>query len=352
MNYTPILKLKQGEYMALLDLNNEESKNLTPLIQIVHKFRFVENPDGTRTRFEIPHEKVLSDAINKIKQLSRFPKVYFDPRPLFEDNDDYILNEITNCSTLFGSNVIPVLTLSDLNTVQYGEQSLTFIKQQGICLRVFKNEVDILFFQKIDELLKKINIERKDTDIIFDYRVTDESCLKHFCNEMRQDKKINTWRSLTFVSGAFFESFIGLPPGTYHRKRTDFSLWKSIKEHLKDAREINYGDYAIQSPLYHIPDENSYPSRSLTYTREDEWEVFKGQNDQAKESAKTLQYYAHAKLLTDGGRLYGKACCKGDEKIIFISQNPKGRMGTFSTWVKVGTNHHISLTLRQLSNPS
>lgn len=349
MKYTPILKFKQGEHKALLDLTEEQRKNITPLIQVVHKFRKVEQADGTTKRYEIPASKVLSDAGAKIKQLSGFPKVYFDPRPLFVSNNDETLVAVTNCSTLFGSNVYPVLTLSDLQNIQYNSLSLSFIAQQGICLRISKNEVNETLFTGIDDLLKKLSIDRKNTDIIFDYGVTEENSLDHFSTEIKKDKGLDNWRSIAFVSGAFRESLMGLEPGTHHHKRTDLALWKELRSKLRGLREIDYGDYAIQSAIYSIPTENASPSRSVIYAKEDEWEIHKGQSDNARGSEKTRQYYAHAKQLIDEHSCYGEDCCKGDKKIVSLSKNPEGSMGGFSTWVQVGVNHHMSLTLRQLS---
>lgn len=352
MNYTPILKMKQGEHNALLDLTTEQKRIVTPLIQVVHKFYRVQNADKTWTRYETPTDKVLSQAVEKIKMLSNFPKVYFDPRPLFSENNDKTLTAITNCAGLFGSNVVPVLTVSDIENIRYNTNSLSLIKQQGICLRVSKDEVNESFFQNIDELLTRVGIDRESTDIIFDYGVTDDTCLSHFSDEIKNDKDFNKWRSVAFVSGAFRESLMGLDPGTHHHKRSDFSLWKELRITLKDMRQINYGDYAIQSAKYSVPVENSTPSRSVIYTKEDEWEIHKGQSDSARNSEKSRQYFAHARQLTDEHSCYGEDCCKGDERIIELSKNPNGRKGTFSTWVQVGVNHHMALTLRQLSSLS
>ena len=120
---------------------------------------------------------------------------------------------------------------------------------------------------------------------------------------------------VTFVSGAFRENLSGLDVGTHKLPRNDWLLWQKLSlDSSGNRKELNYGDYTIQYPLFSEFQEGVIPnpSRSIRYTKETEWIIFKGQTDKAENSAKAKQYFAHIQILNKLGHLYDADCCWGD----------------------------------------
>lgn len=347
--YTPILKWKKAEKLALKDLTDVQKKSINPLIQLVSKTSSTTNPDGTKNYFERPEKEILKEALDEMKDLFDFPKVYFDPRPLYPQNNNDLIKKVSQISTsMFGNNIVPVINIENFKDT-FDEQTRAFFSQQGICLRVLKDHLHDNFFDEIDLLLQKIGLNRDKVDFLMDYKITDSNCLESIITNIKKDKKIDEWRSLYFSSGAFRKDLVGLKPGNHNQIRADWLLWKALINQISKVRLINYSDYTIQYPIYE-PVNNPNTSYSFRYTIKEKWIIMKGQARNAKNNAGDLQYYAHAKTLVENGDFCGEKCCKGDSYVLKISQNPNQAKGNSTTWLQVGINHHMSLTLRQISN--
>ncbi len=347
--YLPILKWKQAERFALKDLKPEQKRNVNPVIQLVEKIRYKINPDGTRVAYLVPKREILKDAFDNINDLFDFSKIYLDPRPLFSLNTNEIVKGMSNAQTsLFGNHIVPVLHIEDFS-VRYEEQALAFFAQQGVCLRVFREELDDISFEEIDIQLKKIGLIRNQVDFVIDYKITDEHCLDSLIAKIGTDVKIDEWRSIYFSSGSFRKNLVGLKPGNHDEIRSDWLLWKSLFNKTVKLRPLGFSDYTIQHPIYE-PVNSPNTSYSVRYADKEKWIIMKGQARNAKNNADDLQYYAHALMLVNSDSFCGEKCCNGDTYILNLSKNSNQKRGNPATWLKVGINHHISLTLQQIEN--
>lgn len=344
--YMPILRSKQAEKGALQDLKIEERKKITPLIELLPKQQL--NKADPASPIIIPREQLLKEEIIYIQQKLADIDVFLDSTPLYHLEKNLVFSILNSSTDLFGSNIIPVIVISDIKTGYFNNQSLDFMNKQGVCLRVSKEELTINFFDEIDQLLKKIPIERTKVDLLIDYGITDPNCFELLLEKLKTDKGISLWRSFYFASGAFRKDLIGLSPGNHDQLRYDWILWQKLFEKMNNIRVIGYSDYTIQHPIYKAIN-NPNTSFSVRYAQEDKWIIMKGQARNAKNNAGDLQYYAHSKMLVDQQLFLGTDCCKGDEYILNLSKDPNQKRGNPQKWIKVGINHHICLTLRQIA---
>lgn len=344
--YMPILKWKQAEVGALRDLNPEERKKMAPLIQLVPKYTRV---SVKPLLFEpISKKEVLNNALANIqKYLSDF-KIYLDSSLLYDSERIEVFEATNNSSTLFGTNIIPVLDLSDVKTGSYSEGAMSLINKQGICLRVYKEEVNDEFWRTINLLLSRLRIDREKVDLLLDYRVTSSIQSNSFLSSLKKTKNTQDWRLFYFASGAFPENLTQCTIGTNELLREDWKLWKDITDNINGFRRPIYSDYTIQYPIYSAPVNNPNTSYSVRYATPEKWVVMRGQARNAKNSMGIKQYYAHAVMLKNLG-ICNEACCKGDTYILKVAQNPNGE-GNNPKWLRVGINHHISTTLKQLAD--
>lgn len=344
--YLPILKFKQAEIGALKDLAPDERQKLTPLIQLVPKLTRVNSKPPIYE--SIPREKVLKGALSAIQKYLSDVKVYLDSSILYDSERNGVLEAISNCSNLFGNNIVPVLSLTDVKTDSYDTNVLNFISQQGICLRVHESEVNNQFWQNIASLLSKLRIRRERVDLLLDYQVTDLAKEDSIVALVSDVDKIRNWRSLYLASGAFPEDLTKLTVGTNKLPRNDWKLWSSVAGKINGVRQLGFSDYTIQSAVYIPPVNNPNTSFSVRYATPDEWIIMRGQARNAKNSSGIKQYYAHAIMLKNQG-LCDEKCCKGDEYISKVSKNPAGE-GSAPKWLRVGINHHIAITLKQVDS--
>jgi len=345
--YLPILKFKQAEIGALKDLKPEERQKLTPLIQLVPKLRRIK--DSKPPAYElVPKEQVLKKALLTIQKYLSDIKVYVDSSILYESGRNGVLEAISNCSNLFGNNIVPVLSLTDIKADSYDANVLNFLKQQGICLRLHEDELDNDSWQQLNIWLKKLGINRGKVDLLLDFQVTNLAKEDLVVNLLKDMEKVSDWRSVYLASGAFPDDLTKLSIGTNKLARDDWKLWKNIIAKLNGFKLLGFSDYAIQSAVYTPPVNNPNTSFSVRYATPDEWVVMRGQARNAKNSSGIKQYYAHSLMLKTQG-LCDETCCKGDEYIAQVSKNPNGE-GSASKWLRVGLNHHIAITLKQLDS--
>lgn len=348
--YLPILKWKQAEFKSILFLEEGEKKNITPLFQIVPKE--TQDRDNPGQYIPISRDFILKDALEKIRKNFGAMKVYLDPGLVYSSEEKKeICDRICSPTTLFDNKIVPVLTFEDLKKISPDTSLNKFLSNQGVCLRIYKNELNDEFWTKIDQLLEKFGLKRTLVDIIFDFQNTNFDYKEQFLSQIKKDKDIDQWRSFYFASGAFRENLSGLKPGNHEDSRLDWLLWLSLIKDQKLLRKPGFCDYTIQFPIYTPSIRSPNTSFSVRYALEEKWLLLKGQARNAKNNAGTKQYYAHAKILTSMGLINQGNSCFGNRYIEKVSHNPEGE-GNCTTWLEVGINRHISLTLDQISKLS
>lgn len=156
---------------------------------------------------------------------------------------------------------------------------------------------------------------------------------------------------IVMLSGAFptHEHFSGAR--MYRPKRTDLHRWLNGGEGSRDVvsqHGIGFGDYTMQYPIYRPPPEMCTPTLTARFACESDWCVLRGYPATIKGSE---QWIGHAIMLRDLGVCH-LGCCAGCDRVIALAELQSGPPGGFTEWVAYGVTHHISLTARQIARAS
>jgi hypothetical protein len=324
--YVPILKWKQGEQGSLKFLEESIKDSIIPLIQIT--------PDLNLSKFS-------STMLNWENRL-----FYFDMLPeCYEQYDGSIYFSILNqCDSQF---VIPVLNIDDEQDVI--EKALIYSKN-GIALRVSSAD----FNEDLDAALEKLNlffsyVSPSNIDLIIDSRYIDIANVLIIESILNNIIQIGV-RRLVISASSFPQTLtkciineICLLP------RHEFSVYKKIisKFSEKTKSEIIFSDYAVSHPDYleFIP--GMIPSFNIRYSDEKNYIILKGSQIK-KGGLDSDKVTGLCNLLVSSKYFKGNDYSWGDE---YIGTRTDGqKCGNLTTWRKVGTNHHITLVVNQLSN--
>lgn len=326
--YVPILKAKQGEKDALLQLKQSTKENIRPLL-------------------EIPPEHM--DDPSKLN-IDKFwaNKLYYLDFP-FETVSEEIEDSVFE-SWIINSNSeykIPVVHLS------YGMskiESMISMSNNGIAVRISLDEFfEDDFTSDFSQLIQLV--DSKQTDIIIDVQAIGESDYRKqaastsYC--LQQINDLDSFRNVIVCSGSFpnkldieKEQFLYVP-------KLELELFKLVEK--KTEMPIVYGDYCVNhwAIFEFIP--GMQVSFNIRYTLYDSYLVYKGKTAKkggfSYESVKDV-----CQKLVNRKDYFGKDFSWGDLIITDIANGTKGTGGNSTTWRSIGTNHHIETIVKQLSN--
>ncbi|NOK32607.1 hypothetical protein HMI49_05275 [Corallococcus exercitus] len=224
--------------------------------------------------------------------------------------------------------------------------------KRGVCVRVRKKE---LFGDDLDEALsstlRTTGAVRESADLVLDLgpiAPDDVSVLSRSLPGLIDGiDGLKAFRTLTLAAGAF-------PPSISHIKlptklqRADWLVWRSLAGKAKSLMRMpTYGDYAIQGAQPPSSDAAIHSgSPNIRYTADDHWLVVRGF---AFKRHGFEQYAALAQYLMEQECYAGHTFSWGDE-YIFGCAGGAETPGNQALWRKVGTNHHITKVLKQLTS--
>ncbi len=154
------------------------------------------------------------------------------------------------------------------------------------------------------------------------------------------------WRSVTLASGCFPADLSAVKrQSVEHLPRCDWTLWRNVAAGTL-PRVPAFGDYAISHPVLFDPDPRMIrPSATIRYSAADAWVIVKGRWAQRYGFQQFNQ--ASATLVTQP-EWCASAHCVGCAFIDACAAG--GPTGNLTTWRKVGTVHHLTLTAAQLAS--
>jgi hypothetical protein len=328
--YVPIIKWKQGEQGALKELNDSVKDSIIPLIEIT--------PDLNFSKFK----NSLDNWENK--------NFYFDVMPeVYEENDGEIYFDLLKqCNPDF---VIPVVFISDdkdaiVEAVRYSNN--------GIAIRISSND-----FEDLEDSLIKLGniIDYKNIDLIIDLKEVNErnfSEKKIIIKALMPDiPNIQSFRNIIISSSAFPQSLSNFEKYKIHYiNRYDYQLWSSLHT-LENKYNIKlvYSDYCVNHPsfLEYIP--GMTPSFNIRYTADNSFIVIRGDSTK-KGGLDNKNVIALCNKLIELDDYSGLDFSWGDNYIFTRNSDKITGCGNLSIWRKVGTNHHITFVINQISSLS
>ncbi len=373
-HYIPILKWKRAELRALTDLEDENKKHMTPLLELVMPKS--SNPYKNKERtIRKTSEEIFAEVVLKFKE-KRMEEIPLEIRDAWGNKPILVdfgllyeaqfttrlkiesLNKIIPAGNNLGLILIPVVNVNDESKIQEVASLLSKKYNSGLCIRITTSDLGDIkeLDQKLENFLSDFGVVKESVDLLIDLKSINEDNGQYlgFLNLSQEIKSIEKWRSLILASGAAPEdlSKCKFDEPTFV-PRLDWQGWVKHAYGKKIKRIPTFADYTIRNPIYKESEQFYPPTTSIRYTLENDWMVMKGKKLDYK------LYLVNAKLLVEtSGHFYGENFSAGDQFIaekakhydIYI-RNPKVKgTGGSEDWIYAGINHHLVLVARQISN--
>lgn len=195
-----------------------------------------------------------------------------------------------------------------------------------------------------------LKLSPAEIDLLIDFHVVNDGSPK-YSTLIKVLPYLSDWRSLTVAAGSF-PADLGYPMlahNTYQLPRHEWKKYKAevLNGHVVDGLIPRFGDFTIQHPAYAEPVSFPNVSRSIRYTCNDYWLVFRGEAP-GDGRLGNVQYPAQAELLISKNEYCGADFCFADEFIMKKSTDEKCPGGP-AQWLMAGINHHITFTVYQLN---
>lgn len=356
--YIPILRSRPAEMLALERMYPQDRERVTPFIEFIMPPPKTDKDDRTKI-VEDSKSKLLrqmSDVGERLLKYCGREAVFIDVHLLDGDIRADVFESIlsaTNGVDLFSIpvvHIVPVIgTDADMATrevaVKYAKMN-----DRGMCIRI-----DVSHFRDenlathIDEFIKNNGLNIKNTDILVDLQIVDEStAAESVVEKLNRIPQIKTCRSFILTGGAFPKDLSEYPKhGNYQRERLDYALWQSVSN-LMTSRKPYFSDYTIQHPIYYGNMPGANPSASVRYTDDTKWEIIRGEGLRNKKGAGFKQYLAHAREIIKQSFYKNASYSFGDSEINRIASQDE-KTGNPQLWLNIGINHHLTLVARQIA---
>ncbi|GGC42388.1 hypothetical protein GCM10011386_38240 [Parapedobacter defluvii] len=359
--YLPILKSKEGEFTALFKLDKFTKKHICPLFEISNLEYDNESKKNPKTLEEHLHGFCLKKFIKKWCSSNSFVDTY-QLRGQFVNGItplEYIYEQIAK-KLLIPLFPMPIAHINDNVQTMNGLISVIKkhgIKEIGIRLKI-EDAMDITLANKLDGLLKRLELNCESCHLIFDLASSDSSQPTDFSQPMDFSAGIialletfpnfHAWKSFTICGGAFPRSDL-LKKGLNIVTRLDWELYRHIEEGLRQtdyARKINFGDYSIVTPGHFEFDPRKMKrSANIRYTTGGNWLIIKGSALSKPDDFK--QYISQAGEICTSEYYLGESYSEGD---LYIRKCYLGdaKPGNPTVWNWVGNNHHFTKVVADL----
>ncbi|OYQ85110.1 beta family protein [Wohlfahrtiimonas chitiniclastica] len=349
--YMPILRGKSGEFTALKNLSEDIKKQIIPLIEVDPVDVDLETEEPKKT-----YNDHLEGYVKKFQDIGDGIDTYLIDANLIEEeyinpSDIYPINNIFDQLTNEGIIAIPVITL-DSNEKYYS--AVKKLTAHGLCLRL--EPFDLLVPDKIKSILQDMKVTRDQVHLIVDFKYIDDHDVYHknIQRALTAIPHANDWRSIAFSSGSFPVNMGVLDRGISEIPRVEWIVWKNLLQEGSLPTNILYSDYAIQHPEYKRLDVDPRflgMTASIRYTGQDDFIVIKGKD--AKRHGFD-QFGDHCQVLVAHSEYSGENFSEADSQIYLYAEKRNAGVnkgfGNATTWRWIGTNHHITLVVNQLSN--
>lgn len=348
--YVPILKWKQGEQKALEDVPTSIKRGMIPLLEIPPIDWDFKNKKPKKTI-----DKHLNNVINTIK------KSWGIESPVFLDliwinteermiSGKHPLEEILQNSRSQNVNIIPVTSPNRDVVYQNEVKSAHKQDQLGICFRLKENDFGDLQ-NNINNLLKTLNVTPEEVDLLIDYDYTDPAnktrTIIFLNNLLNSIPYIHQWRNLILSGTSFPKDIAQVKSNSIGIiERSEWLIWKNLINSKKLIRNPEFSDYAVANPEPFEGDPRVIKmSANIRYTNKDKFLIFKGLQVRKHGSN---QYHALALQAVTHPEYYGSLYSAGDKFIYDVSKRSTNP-GNATSWRQVGTNHHLTVVVSELS---
>lgn len=346
-HYVPVLRWKQAEWSALRNLKQTYRGRVTPLVEITPGS--VE-PRKRRPSLELMLSKNLEELASSWVGMPVFVDLVHLPSLLRMSDGRQPILFIGGKARGRGVQLIPVTGPYRSQDFQNAVRELLKADRRGVCVRLFRADLRQTTGEDLRRLLKFLEIDASQADLILDYQVTpDKLANLDYPAVVGALPELARWRTVTLISGAFPANLTAFTVGEHELPRRDWNGWLAIQNGTRAGRRPAFGDYTIQHGIYAEPPERANFSASIRYTSQDYWVIMRGEGVFNDDGPGFAQWPANAQLLCDRQEFCGAPFSEGDKYIYEMSQQ-SARTGNAGTWLQAGINHHLTYVARQVAS--
>ena len=348
----PILKWRQGEYLALDRLDSKVKDKVFPLIEIPPiEWDFEKSKKAKKIDEHLePFAKRLDKKWTNRKAFIDLN--YIDPAISMNDGSHPVIYIFGNVKKL-NNKTIPVTGLDRSKSFQQAIKKVVRSDNNGVCIRLkFKDIVKASVGTNIDSIVKEFNINIEDVDIVLDLEAPNYKPLQQFVRVIRNAitnlPQTKYARSFVIASTAFPSSMGDVRQGFNIVERSEWLFYLEYYSQMEKSDPTPlFGDYAIAHPkLLQLDMRIVKPAASLRYTIDDAWYIRKGTNVRDNGLG---QYKNICGELVKSKYYMGDNYSKGDMRIKECSK-VEYKTGNLTVWRWVGTNHHITKVVNDCAN--
>ncbi|VXB02189.1 beta family protein [Chryseobacterium sp. 8AT] len=345
--YMPILKGKKGEFDALKTLEHDVKSLILPLIEVPSiPWDYVNDRENSTI------EKQIVSTVKSITTVW---------------NDNYeILVDTKNLDERFDGNKATINTLMEglieekfkpipvihINTSSDLLEELVY--QENICIRVnFEDQEDFDINEEIARITETIGCDLSKVILLLDmnYLLPQNIHMAQVSSKalINSINNLEQFKDFYFASTSFPMNLSSCKTNsTTQIDRIEVVLNKYfIQQAEKLIRIPKFSDYVISNPDIEEMDPRLMTiGASIRYTTENSWYIFKGASIKKHGSE---QYYELSRNIANSGIFSGENFSWGDKQIN-NKANDIGGPGNSTTWRQIGTNHHITFVVNQISN--
>lgn len=343
--YVPALKWRQGEYRALQVLAPSVKAFIMPLIEVPPiPWDYVQ--EQAQKKLEEHLRPIPQQLLKSIGDLPFYIDLgLLDPAERMNSGEHPVTALFRQLS---GLSAVPVTGLDRDINYQDAVKEVNRDFKQGICLRVGLEDLFAdVFESRAESLLNILSVAPADADLIIDLQALDaaQSVLRTALPLAWKASNLAEWRSVVLLATGFPIDLSEVSPGIGTIPRSEWLLWRALAPRIRSR----FGDYGIShSDIRELDPRVMKVSASIRYTADSEWLIFRGRSLRDPRFGGFEQFRSLSTQIVNHPVYSGMEYSWGDRYIYNCALGSEGP-GNLTVWRQVGTNHHITHVVRQLS---
>jgi hypothetical protein len=342
-HYVPVLKGRAGELDAIARLDPAARAQLTPL------FELTDLPTTTSATLR----EELRTVMAGIRRAWDGPgRVFVDlvrlRSALRTAEGHHYVEVATDLARSMALGVVPVT--GPHRDVAFTCAVATAVNRSAHGVGIRLQTADIEPAQTLDQrlltLLDDLGVAPADSHLMIDLeqlpRRSPARAAASATRALEAVRSLASWHSVTVLSSAFPNSITSIR-GEVLLPRNDWRAWRSLITTSSGKRLPAYGDYAVSGPAHPHSPWGSVPN--IRYTAAEHWVVVR---DGTRHRMEEFHHLAMQIRRSEDAAFRGFEHCDGCETIVACSLRHT-HPGNATTWRMVGTCHHLTTVLEQLS---
>lgn len=355
-HYVPVLKGKLGEFKALDGLTGEMKDSITPLLEVPPIPWDFEEEKPARTI-----DRHLRSFVPNIKRFwgvdhPLFVDMNFVPDSERMQTGEHPLTWVFDYARKEELKLVPITGIGRDTEYQDAVRDVVAQDGQGLCIRIDATDIEDEELEiSIEQLITSLKVMKTETHLIIDLKEIQNNqiglLVRSLRDVIRNLPDVQEWRTLTLCATAFPQTMSGFLANSISlTSRVEWQLWTTLLHNsTKISRMPAFGDYTVVHPeLLDIDPRVMQLGAKIKYTFDNDWIIIKGTSIRRGGSEQTREL---CKKIINLSEYRGTAFSWGDNYIQKCADGTEG-VGSQTTWVTVGVNHHIAFVINQLANYS